>query len=708
MSEGTTHYTGVRLRAAIYGRYSSDMQRPASLEDQERNCRALATEKGWIVLDEYVRGDRAMTGKMAKNRPSLNFLIDSVQRRPRPFDVLIIDELSRLGRKLKNVLELSDLLKHYGVKLYVVSQKLDSGDPSFSLLITFSGMMDEQNSDSLRHRVLRGQEGRVRKGYSSGSRCFGYRSEMEMSADQSLQGRAAILGVRWAIVEEQAKTIRRIHEMFADGMSTCQISRQLNEEGVPAAREPKIGSTGRKVWNSNLIKKILSNEKYNGKIVWRKTSQVIHPISEKIDTKKNPEESWVTVDAPHLRIVPQPLWDRSQERLKIVNEKMTSYRLGGLNRAKKRTYLFSGLLYCGECGSPMTIGATTNRRAAYSCTSARYNRGCKNKVWIREDRLNVQLLQALANNLLTSESMGYFIGSVAYELECYYKGKTGGTTSSLEDLMDREADLKNQSARLVQAIAHSASINSLVLPKQLAEVEAKLKEVRVDIQFLKAAGDSKGAKRDIGAVVRDSVENLLEVVQLDVLKGREVLQRHINRLVLVPIISEGGLTYEIMGDIDLFRTPDNRDGRILLDRWGTGTVQQYTGDTGDTEDTKNTKAVDFIYRFAGLSLNFVQDPWPSPLIAPLSKLLEDQPELLHEPMLAKDWVDPIKSMLEDGAMLAERLNGMYIVSNFRQCEAVFAREFDMERITINRDTYYMFRRLAAAITPNRVILNAAW
>jgi site-specific DNA recombinase len=34
------------LRAAIYTRYSSDMQRPASLEDQERNCRKFAEEHG--------------------------------------------------------------------------------------------------------------------------------------------------------------------------------------------------------------------------------------------------------------------------------------------------------------------------------------------------------------------------------------------------------------------------------------------------------------------------------------------------------------------------------------------------------------------------------------------------------------------------------------------------------------------------------------
>jgi site-specific DNA recombinase len=302
MTNENLQIAGTQPRAAIYSRYSSDMQRPASLEDQERNCRSLAAEKGWIVLDGYVRGDKAMTGKMGKNRPALNFLIDAVQRKPRPIDVLIVDELSRLGRKLKNILELSDILKHYGVKLYIVAQKLDSDDPNFSTLVTLHGMVDEQNSERTRHRVLRGQEGRVREGYSSGSRCFGYRSVQDIDSNGSLQGRAALRGVRWEIIEEQAKTIRCIHQMYADGMSDYLIAMRLNDEGVPAARKPKYGPD-RTVWNANLVKRILTNKRYVGKIVWNRTTQAINPITEKIDTRKNSSDKWVEVDAPHLRIV---------------------------------------------------------------------------------------------------------------------------------------------------------------------------------------------------------------------------------------------------------------------------------------------------------------------------------------------------------------------------------------------------------------------
>jgi hypothetical protein len=112
------------------------------------------------------------------------------------------------------------------------------------------------------------------------------------------------------------------------------------------------------VWNPCLVKQILKREKYIGQSIWNKTSQVINPVTEKTETRRNPPEKWVCIEVPYLRIVSDELWNRVQDRLQIVNEKMTARGIAGINRAKKRDYLFSGLLYCGECGSPLTIGAS--------------------------------------------------------------------------------------------------------------------------------------------------------------------------------------------------------------------------------------------------------------------------------------------------------------------------------------------------------------
>ncbi|MGH6738444.1 MAG: recombinase family protein [Bradyrhizobium sp.] len=55
------------MKAAIYARYSSEMQRAASIEDQARNCRKRADAEGWEVIATY--SDAAISGSDSR-RPA--------------------------------------------------------------------------------------------------------------------------------------------------------------------------------------------------------------------------------------------------------------------------------------------------------------------------------------------------------------------------------------------------------------------------------------------------------------------------------------------------------------------------------------------------------------------------------------------------------------------------------------------------------------
>ena len=671
-----------RKRAAIYMRYSSNMQRPASLEDQERNCRKCADDNGWLVADRYVRGDAAKIGRTMQNRPALDFLIHAAQEKNPPFDVLIVDEQSRLGRNLKDILELSAILKHCRIKLYIVARKLDSDDSNFQTILTITGMVDEQNSEQMRHRVLRGQEGRVLQGMASGSRCFGYRSVPVVDQDHpELQGRAGILGHRWNVVDTEAATIRRIYELYANGLSDFQIMKKFNDEKVAAARKPRIGPD-HTVWNPNIIKRILQNEKYIGKQVWNRTTQLIHPVTGKTETRKNPSEKWVTIDNPSLRIVSDELWASVQARLTVVNQKMTRRRMGGLNRAKKRDYLFSGLLICGECGSSITIGGVTGRAAIYGCVSSRYKRGCTNNLWIREDRLAGQLIQALQKNLLVPEVMDYFTAAVSRELELYRKNGTLDQQSSSDSLRAQEVSLKSMVSRLLDAIMNPTSADSTALPAKLAEIEDKLAQVRNDLRLLNAPKNASGDDADVAAMVRKSVARLEDVMKTDVAKARQILQMHINKLALFPVLTEGGRGYEVVGDIDLFRSPEDPDGRILLARSGTGTVQQYT------------ESPDLIFHFADLFIDCDVDPEPNPLIALLEDLLTFRPELLHEPKTAKDWAILIRELLEQDSPVFSRMTDAFVSWTLEYRTEVFIDHFGMVRFDFGRQHFYLFTKMS--------------
>src|SRR5690348_3312196 len=119
------------MRAAIYARYSSDMQNPISIDDQIRKCRQLADSKGWTVLVDFIRSDAGVSGASLYQREGLQELITLSGAKPRPFEYLLIDDTSRLGRNLTDVLKVSDHFKYQDVFLYFVSQRLDSHDTGF-------------------------------------------------------------------------------------------------------------------------------------------------------------------------------------------------------------------------------------------------------------------------------------------------------------------------------------------------------------------------------------------------------------------------------------------------------------------------------------------------------------------------------------------------------------------------------------------------
>ncbi len=115
-----------------------------SLHDIPRICRTLpraktrfatvvrALKNGMVVLDEFIRCDEEQTGRTMIGREGLADLMRLAQQRPRPFDCILIDDTSRLGRNLPDVLRICDTFMLYGVFIYFVSDRLDSRDESFT------------------------------------------------------------------------------------------------------------------------------------------------------------------------------------------------------------------------------------------------------------------------------------------------------------------------------------------------------------------------------------------------------------------------------------------------------------------------------------------------------------------------------------------------------------------------------------------------
>jgi DNA invertase Pin-like site-specific DNA recombinase len=116
------------MRSASYARYSSDLQRPSSNEDQNRGFREFVARKGngWTLLDRYVAADEEASGDSLHESPGRQFLLAEAKKKPRPFDCLLVEDTSRLARNLSDALRFIDTFKYYGVNVISLTQDIDT------------------------------------------------------------------------------------------------------------------------------------------------------------------------------------------------------------------------------------------------------------------------------------------------------------------------------------------------------------------------------------------------------------------------------------------------------------------------------------------------------------------------------------------------------------------------------------------------------
>lgn len=564
---------GTKPRVAIYARYSSDLQRPTSIEDQIRQCRAIAERNGWEVVDEFIRFDSEISGQSLAGRDGINELVQLAKTSPRPFEGIVIDDTSRFGRYLPDVVKMSDVLDGYGVFIHFGTQALDSRNPGFRQVFILYAMMDEQYVLGLRDKVHRGQHGRVLNGYIAGGKCYGYDNiPIEDPTRRGEYGRLAVIGVIRKKNPEQAAVVVRIFEMYAAGYSYARIAKTLNAEGVQSPQAPRKGKV--RAWCPSAIREMLLNEKYRGVEVWNRTKTVRNREKDKTEQQPRPEAEWVRVEVPELRIVTDELWEAAREQNRRVREKHGPKRLGGMNRTEKsRRYLFSGLMECALCGKNITIISGKPPYARYGCPSHRFRGVCKNAVTITQRKLEQQLIAALTANLsdprLEDERVNATIEHVKLiqEREAALVRQAGAKQSELKE---ERVKLKKQIANLVSAIAEYGMSSSL--KNQLAMNEARLKEVERLLSAKAEVQVPRFSEDEIREFVRRKSQELADVLLGDPATAKQELQKRITKLVLNPKETPDGWVLEVSGDVALLSQPDSD---VMLTNSREGIAEHY-------------------------------------------------------------------------------------------------------------------------------------
>src|SRR5260370_5594624 len=159
-------------RAAIYARISTDKQNPLSPSDEERKCREYADRNGITVVGGHVYCDEGLSG-VGLDRPALQRLLRAALKRTRDFDVILVDDTSRLSRSTEDVLSIYRDLNFAGVQLIAVSQNIDSYHEQAETLITIHGLIDHSYVAELSKKVHRGSESAELRGLHVGRTLYG-------------------------------------------------------------------------------------------------------------------------------------------------------------------------------------------------------------------------------------------------------------------------------------------------------------------------------------------------------------------------------------------------------------------------------------------------------------------------------------------------------------------------------------------------------
>lgn len=197
----------------------------------------------------------------------------------------------------------------------------------------------------------------------------------------------------WLVDEPAAEVVRKIYALCLDGRGPSQIARQLEQEKVliPTAYYASLGRKTRKqytdpyAWDQKTVAGILVNQQYTGCTVNFMTTTVSYKVHK---TVYKPKDEWQIIPNTQPAIIDEDTWKRVQE--------LREHRIRPT--ATGRTSLFSGKVFCADCGSKLHFCAAKSLNANqehYRCANYKSGRGSCQIHFIRNVVLEKIVLEAI-------------------------------------------------------------------------------------------------------------------------------------------------------------------------------------------------------------------------------------------------------------------------------------------------------------------------
>lgn len=316
---------------------------------------------------EYaVRVDDGFSGSTFE-RPSFQKMIEDVKAGRT--DCIIVKDLSRFGRNYLDAGEyIEKIFPFLGVRFIAVNDNYDSlGDKKASddLIIPFKNLINEAYCRDISVKIRSQLEIKRKNGQFLGSfAAFGYLKDEQ---DKN----------KLVVDQYAADIVRDIFKWKLEGVSPQDIADALNKLGVLSPMEYKrslgmkfttsFKTNAKAVWSAGTVIRILKNPIYTGVLVQGKETTPSYKVHKRI-TKD--ESEWTVIEDSHEAIISKIDFDSVQKVLKCDTRRSP----GG-----KAVGLFSGMLFCGDCGASMvrkTVPAGEKKYVYYVCSAHKQDKSC--------------------------------------------------------------------------------------------------------------------------------------------------------------------------------------------------------------------------------------------------------------------------------------------------------------------------------------------
>ncbi|AGL02845.1 recombinase family protein [Desulfoscipio gibsoniae] len=311
-----------KKRVCAYCRVSTDSreQQNSFTAQLEYYTALIENQENWQFAGIYA--DEARSGtKLQKRDDFLRMMKDCEDGK---VDMIITKSVTRFARNTVDSIEAIRRLKQLGVSVYFEKEHIDSLAEKSELMLTILSSLAQGEAESVSTNnkwaaIKRFQDGT----FILGTPAYGYTKDE--NGDLVIQ-------------EEEAAVVRRIFSEYLNGKGTYAIAKDLSEEGLHTIRSAEK-------WNDGVIKEMLLNPIYTGKLLHQKTMTTeVLPFKRQRNKGQLPQ---YLIEDNHEAII-------SHEQAEAVKE-IFEYRrkqmgVDDLEKYQSR-YAFSSKILCGECGS---------------------------------------------------------------------------------------------------------------------------------------------------------------------------------------------------------------------------------------------------------------------------------------------------------------------------------------------------------------------